>query len=88
MRLKHGSAKCALFTFVLRASWVGAMAAEDGSIVNRGFEHGMPTRIPEVQKARDVFFNDPLFLEKGIWHQRGPPAKGTYDLGLVLVIRK
>ena len=42
-------------------------AADNNALEVRSLMRSGPTRIPEVQKARDAFFNHPLFLEKGIW---------------------
>jgi hypothetical protein len=42
-------------------------AADNNALEVRSLTRSGPTRIPEVQKARDAFFTHPLFVEKGIW---------------------
>ena len=42
-------------------------AADNNALEARSLARSGPTRIPEVQKARDAFFKHPLFVEKGIW---------------------
>jgi hypothetical protein len=42
-------------------------AADNNALEVRSLVRSGPTLIPQVQKARDAFFNHPLFVEKGIW---------------------
>jgi len=42
-------------------------SADNNALEVRSLERSGPTRIPEVQRARDAFFTHPLFVEKGIW---------------------
>jgi hypothetical protein len=42
-------------------------AADSDALEVRSLRRSGPTRIPQVQKARDAFFQHPLFVEKGIW---------------------
>ncbi|MGO8677826.1 MAG: hypothetical protein ACLQVX_18380 [Limisphaerales bacterium] len=44
-------------------------AADNNALEVRSLLRSGPTRIPQVQKARDAFFNHPLFVEKGLWDQ-------------------
>ncbi len=42
-------------------------AADNNALEVRSLVRSGPTKIPQVQKARDAFFNQPLFVERGIW---------------------
>lgn len=42
-------------------------AADNNALEVRSVLRSGPTRIPQVQKARDAFFQDPLFVKYGIW---------------------
>ena len=42
-------------------------AADNDALEVRSLRRSGPTNIPQVQKARDAFFNQPLFIERGIW---------------------
>ncbi len=42
-------------------------AADNNALEVRALQRSGPTAIPQVQKARDAFFQQPLFLDRGIW---------------------
>jgi hypothetical protein len=42
-------------------------AADNNALEVRSLMRSGPTLIPQVQEARDAFFNHPLFVGKGIW---------------------
>jgi hypothetical protein len=42
-------------------------AADNNALEVRSFERSGPTRIPQVQLARDAFFDQAVFIERGIW---------------------
>jgi hypothetical protein len=42
-------------------------AADNNALEVRSLQRSGPTRIPEVQSARDAFFTNSFFVEKGIW---------------------
>jgi len=42
-------------------------AADNNALEVRSLMRSGPTHIPQVQRARDAFFNHPAFIEKGIW---------------------
>jgi hypothetical protein len=42
-------------------------AADNNALEVRSLERSGETRIPEVQAARDAFFNQPVFINRGVW---------------------
>jgi hypothetical protein len=42
-------------------------AADNNALEVRSLERSGETRIPEVKAARDAFFNQPLFISRGVW---------------------
>jgi hypothetical protein len=42
-------------------------AADNNALEVRCIERSGPTRIPQVQGARDEFFSKPMFINRGIW---------------------
>ncbi len=42
-------------------------AADNDALEVRSLRRSGPTRLPAVQAARDAFFGDPVFVQKGIW---------------------
>ncbi|MGO9111086.1 MAG: hypothetical protein ACLP9L_17830 [Thermoguttaceae bacterium] len=42
-------------------------AADNNALEIRSLFRSGPTRVPQVQKARDAFFRAPLFVDYGIW---------------------
>ncbi|RZT95495.1 hypothetical protein EV201_0115 [Ancylomarina subtilis] len=42
-------------------------AADNNALEVRSLKRSGVTNIPQVQKARDAFFNQPVFVERGIW---------------------
>lgn len=42
-------------------------AADNNALEVRSLERSGPSNIPEVQKARDAFFGQKLFVDRGIW---------------------
>ncbi len=42
-------------------------AADNNALEVRSLQRSGPTRIPQVQRARDAFFNQPVFIQKGVW---------------------
>jgi hypothetical protein len=42
-------------------------AADNNALEARSILRSGPTKIPQVQKARDAFFNQPLFVDRGLW---------------------
>jgi hypothetical protein len=42
-------------------------AADNNALEVRALQRSGPTAIPQVQKARDAFFNQPLFIDRGLW---------------------
>jgi len=42
-------------------------AADNNALETRSLKRSGPTKIPEVQKARDAFFGQELFIERGLW---------------------
>ncbi len=42
-------------------------SADNNALEVRSLKRSGPTAISQVQKARDAFFNQPLFAERGIW---------------------
>lgn len=42
-------------------------AADNNALEVRSLYRSGPTKIPQVQKARDAFFNQPVFIGKGAW---------------------
>lgn len=42
-------------------------AADNNALEVRSLQRSGPTKIPAVQRARDGFFGQPLFTERGIW---------------------
>ena len=52
-------------------------AADNDALEVRSLRRSGPTKIPQVQKARDAFFNQPVFVERGVWDRNlfdGDPA--------------
>jgi len=45
----------------------GCFAADNNALEVRSIQRSGPTSIPQVQKSRDVFFNQSVFTEKGVW---------------------
>ncbi len=42
-------------------------AADNNALEVRSLERSGPTKIPQVRAARDAFFSQPVFVEKGVW---------------------
>jgi hypothetical protein len=42
-------------------------AADNNALEVRALQRSGATRIPQVQRARDAFLNQPLFIERGLW---------------------
>jgi hypothetical protein len=42
-------------------------AADNNALEARSFVRSGPTKIPQVQKARDAFFGHKIFIERGLW---------------------
>lgn len=42
-------------------------AADNNAMEVRSLRRSGPTQVPQVQAARDAFFNSPLFVQYGIW---------------------
>ena len=42
-------------------------AADNNALEVRSLQRSGPTKIPQVQAARDAFFSQPVFVEKGVW---------------------
>jgi len=42
-------------------------AADNNALEVRALERSGPTRIPQVQRAREAFLNQELFVERGLW---------------------
>jgi len=42
-------------------------AADNDALANRSVSRSGPTTIPQVQAARDAFFNDSRVLDRGVW---------------------
>ncbi|MFA8435274.1 MAG: hypothetical protein ACEPOZ_12215 [Marinifilaceae bacterium] len=42
-------------------------AADNNALEVRSLERSGATKIPQVQKARDAFFNQSVFVERGVW---------------------
>ncbi len=42
-------------------------AADNNALEARSILRSGPTKIPQVQKARDAFFTQPLFVDRGLW---------------------
>jgi len=42
-------------------------AADNNALEIRSLKRSGATNIPQVQKAREAFFNQPVFVERGIW---------------------
>jgi hypothetical protein len=42
-------------------------AADNNALEARSLLRSGPTKIPQVQKARDAFFNQQLFVDRGLW---------------------
>ena len=42
-------------------------AADNNALEVRSLYRSGPTKIPQVQKARDAFFIQPVFIERGVW---------------------
>jgi hypothetical protein len=42
-------------------------AADNNALEARSLARSGPTAIPEVQKARDAFFNQTVFVDRGLW---------------------
>jgi hypothetical protein len=42
-------------------------AADNNAFEVRELKRSGPTAIPQVQKARDALFNQPLFIDRGLW---------------------
>jgi hypothetical protein len=42
-------------------------AADNNAFEVRELQRSGPTAIPQVQKARDAFFHQPLFIDRGVW---------------------
>jgi len=56
-------------------------AADNNALEVRSLQRSGPTRIPQVKKARDAFFNQAVFVERGIWDWNlfdGDPATGFW----------
>lgn len=45
-------------------------AADNNALEVRALQRSGPTEIPEVQEARDAFFQQPLFIERGVWDRQ------------------
>jgi len=46
---------------------VTCFTADNNALEVRSLKRSGPTDIPQVEKAREMFFNDPTFWQKGIW---------------------
>ena len=44
-------------------------AADNNALEVRSLGRSGPTGIPQVRKARDAFFNQPVFVQRGVWDQ-------------------
>lgn len=56
-------------------------AADNNALEVRSLQRSGPTRIPQVEKARDAFFNQAVFVERGIWDKNlfdGDPDTGFW----------
>jgi len=56
-------------------------AADNNALEVRSLMRSGPTNIPEVQKARDAFFEQQLFIDRGIWDKNlsdGDPNTAFY----------
>jgi hypothetical protein len=56
-------------------------AADNNALEVRSLQRSGPTANPEVKAARDVFFNQPAFTERGIWDRNlfdDDPATGFW----------
>ncbi len=56
-------------------------AADNNALEVRTLQRSGPTRIPQVKKARDAFFNQAVFVERGIWDRNlfdGDPSTGFW----------
>jgi len=56
-------------------------AADNNALEVRSLQRSGPTRIPQVKKARDAFFNQAVFVERGIWDRNlfdGDPVTGFW----------
>jgi len=42
-------------------------AADNNALEVRSLYRSGPTKVPQVQKARDAFFTQPVFIERGVW---------------------
>ncbi|MEW6742492.1 MAG: discoidin domain-containing protein [Planctomycetota bacterium] len=42
-------------------------AADSNALEVRSLHRSGPTRIPQVERAREAFFNQPMFVNQGIW---------------------
>jgi hypothetical protein len=42
-------------------------AADNNALEVRSLKRSGPSKIPQVQKARDAFFNQELFIDRGLW---------------------
>ena len=42
-------------------------AADNNALETRSLQRSGPTKIPQVQKARDAFFGQELFVDRGLW---------------------
>jgi hypothetical protein len=42
-------------------------AADNNALEARSLERSGPTNIPQVRKARDAFFNQQIFIDRGLW---------------------
>ncbi len=58
-----------------------AFAADNNALEVRELKRSGPTRIPQVQRARDAFFEQAVFIERGIWDRNlfdGDPTTGFW----------
>ena len=58
-----------------------AFAADNNALEVRSLERSGPSRIPQVQGARDALFQQPVFIERGIWDRNlfdDDPATGFW----------
>jgi hypothetical protein len=56
-------------------------AADNNALEVRELQRSGPTRIPQVQRARDAFFDQAVFIERGIWDRNlfdGDPSTGFW----------
>jgi hypothetical protein len=58
-----------------------AFAADSNALEVRSLERSGPSRIPQVQRARDALFQQSVFIERGIWDRNlfdDDPATGFW----------